>query len=129
MGGDQEGGKRAGKERRSGQDRRIAERRRTERRLDEVQEVARHLPDDFLTARGAPVERVLALVERHWKSYERGDRASLAQALVVIFEDLLKPGASVTPRHRMLCEELVFTWLANHRLPSPADKADDMKAG
>jgi hypothetical protein len=121
--------KRETRDRRTAEDRRVGERRRSERRLEAQQLAARQLPDDFLSAKGAPVERVLTLVERHWKGYERGDRASLAQALVVIFEDLLRPGAMVTSRHRMLSEELVFAWLANRGPESRGEGAKNKKAG
>ena len=74
---------------------------------DGDRELARGLPDEFLTRSGVAVDRVVRLVSTHWGSYDDPSRAELAQALLPILGELLQPGVYVTDGHRDLCEGVV----------------------
>jgi hypothetical protein len=72
---------------------------------------ARRIPDDFITRSGEAPGRISEVVKENWWCHDRESRTKLAQALVPILKDLLRPGTEVTDEHRDLCEGVVFAWL------------------
>ena len=80
---------------------------------DRDHEKARQLPDRFVKFPvGEASERIMELVSQHWKSYKAYARMDLAEALVLILEPLLEPGAVVSDRERELCDDAITKWVA-----------------
>jgi hypothetical protein len=73
--------------------------------------LARRLPDDFLCRAGGPKKRIRSTVARIWWDHDRSDLECLADILVPVLSDLMKPGAEVTDEHRNRSETLVSRWL------------------
>ena len=49
---------------------------------DSDRELARGLPDEFLTRSGGPVDRVVGLVSAHWESYDNPARGGPQSGVV-----------------------------------------------
>jgi hypothetical protein len=74
-------------------------------------EAARRLPTEFLSLSGAPLDRVIELVNRHWDAYGQRSRAELVQALLPVLLDMLNQGPAAAEPYPGLCEGIVATWL------------------
>jgi hypothetical protein len=74
-------------------------------------EAARALPDEFLTLTGAPDDRVIELINRHWDGYGERSRAELAQALLPVLVDMVNQGQRTMDVYRGLCEGILAMWL------------------
>ncbi len=75
-------------------------------------ELARQLPDDFVTAGGGDAAyRIIELVGEHWVRFAITARVELIAALRPILEPLLESGAKVSDRERGVCEAIVAKWL------------------
>ena len=80
---------------------------------------ARQIPEEFLQARGTPVERILRTVYRHWGAYPEGERRQLAQALLALLEPLLNAPLGTVPENlRKECERVVSEWEVKAKTPS-----------
>jgi hypothetical protein len=78
--------------------------------MDPVQ-VARRLPEEFITAPGLPVQRALLLAYRYWPASPEPELRRLANALLVTLEPLLKSTPESIPQSvRNECERLVIEW-------------------
>jgi len=74
-------------------------------------EAARGLPDEFLRLKGAPDDRVIELINRHWDGYGGRSRAELAQALLPVLVDMMNQGQRTMDVYRGLCEGILAMWL------------------
>jgi hypothetical protein len=73
---------------------------------------ARRLPDEFLARPGDPVDRIRPIVARTWWEHDEQHQAALVKVLASGLHDLLRPGTTVTDRHRSYAEHVVASWLA-----------------
>ncbi len=76
-------------------------------------EMARRLPDEFLTSPEVDVvDRVVQLVAHYWGYHEDAGRADLVRVLLPTLRRLLEPGVEPTAVDRDVCEAMVASWLA-----------------
>ncbi len=83
---------------------------------DRDRNLARELPEKFLSESGSAIDRVTELVSQSWMSYDADVRDELVEVLVPVLEPLLESGAVASYRERDLCEGIVASWLT--RQPS-----------
>ena len=79
-----------------------------DRRHGSYRDFARKLPEEFITERGNPRERVMRLLNRYCKGCSESLRADLAQALLPTLQEVvLHDGGLVSLEHQEECEAAV----------------------